>query len=93
MKRPINALVVLLTLSAMGSHAKDWNQWLGNERDGVWKENGVVKSFPDDGPKLLWKTPIGPGYSGPSVSGGRVYVMDRQVRDSLKAPEKRVPAW
>src|SRR5262249_4031766 len=25
---------------------------------------------------ILWRTPIGPGNSGPAVSGGRVYVMD-----------------
>ena len=62
-------------------HAEDWTQWLGNRRDGVWRESGILDKFPEGGPKLLWKTAIGSGYSGPSISNGRVYVMDRIESD------------
>lgn len=57
--------------------ADDWPQWLGPQRDGVWREKGLVQQFPDKGPKLLWRVPLGQGYSGPSVVGDRVFVMDR----------------
>lgn len=56
--------------------ADDWPQWLGPERDSHWRESGIVERFSSDGPKLRWKTKIAGGYSGPSVSGGRVFVMD-----------------
>lgn len=57
--------------------ADDWSQWLGPQRDAVWRETGIMASFPADGPPLRWKTPIGSGYSGPAVADGRVFVMDR----------------
>ena len=65
--------------------ADDWPQWMGPQRDGVWRETGIVERFPEGGPKVLWRTPINRGYAGPAVAGGRVYVMDRKVDDSPKA--------
>src|SRR5713101_5481575 len=63
--------------------ADDWPQWLGPQRDGVWRETGLVDKFPEGGPKVLWRTKLGGGYTGPAVVGNRVYVMDRQG-DQLK---------
>jgi outer membrane protein assembly factor BamB len=58
--------------------ADDWPQWMGPQRDGVWRETGLVAKFPAGGPKVHWRRPIGAGYSGPAVVGDRVYVMDRE---------------
>ncbi|MEX2112422.1 MAG: PQQ-binding-like beta-propeller repeat protein [Pirellulales bacterium] len=58
------------------SWADDWPQWLGPQRDGVWRESGLLDKFPDGGPKVLWRKPLGIGYAGPAVAGGRVFVMD-----------------
>lgn len=57
--------------------AEDWPQWLGPNREPVWREDGIVESFPEGGPPLRWKTPIGGGYSGPAVANRKVFVMDR----------------
>ncbi|HZL90226.1 MAG TPA: PQQ-binding-like beta-propeller repeat protein, partial [Pirellulaceae bacterium] len=54
----------------------DWPQWLGPKRDSVWREIGIIERFRQDGPKILWRTPISGGYAGPAVAGGRVYVAD-----------------
>jgi outer membrane protein assembly factor BamB len=59
-------------------YADDWPQWLGPQRDGVWREQGVLQTFPKDGPKVLWRMPIHEGYGGPAVVGDRIYVMDRE---------------
>jgi hypothetical protein len=67
-------LLLLLPAFAL---AGDWPQWLGPKRDGVWRETGLVKTLPREGPKVLWRAPLGQGYSGPAVVGDRVYVMDR----------------
>lgn len=56
----------------------DWPQWLGPERDGVWREKGLIEKFAASGPKVLWRAPLSTGYSGPAVAGDRVYVMDRE---------------
>jgi len=59
-------------------HADDWPQWMGPERDGVWRETGIVDTFPKDGPPVRWRVKIGGGYAGPAVVGDRVYVTDKQ---------------
>src|SRR5207253_2074359 len=55
-------------MMAMPAYALDWPQWLGPNRDGVWRETGLLTRFPAGGPKVLWRTPIGTGYSGPAVA-------------------------
>ena len=74
------AWVVLLagSITCNAGRSKDWPQWLGADRDGVWREAGLIERFPAGGPKVVWRAPVGTGYSGPSVADGRVYVMDRQ---------------
>lgn len=81
--RPLRLLSCLLGLSAFAhvpAAADDWPQWLGPKRDGVWRETGIVRSFPPGGPKFRWRRKIGSGYAGPAVAGGRVYVTDRMVK-------------
>ena len=63
---------------AASLHADDWPQWLGPQRDSIWRETGIVSSFPPGGPPVVWRTAIGSGYSGPAVAKGRVYVLDHQ---------------
>src|SRR5689334_10953943 len=78
---------VALTLTlAAGARADDWPQWLGPRRDGVWRETGILEKFPQDGPRVRWRTPIGLGYAGPAVAGGRVYVMDRVLPQGSDNP-------
>src|SRR5581483_3926166 len=72
------AVVVLLGGGLSAARADDWPQWLGPRRDATWRETGILDKFPPGGPKVLWRVPIGPGYTGPAVVGDRVYVMDRE---------------
>lgn len=59
----------------------DWPQWRGIARDGRWNEKGVRDDLPEGNIPLAWSVDVGPGYSGPTVANGRVYVTDRQVSD------------
>ena len=77
---------LLLALATATLRADDWPQWLGPQRDGVWRETGLVESFPADGPPVRWRVPIGGGYSGPAVADGRVYLMDRQLAKDASNP-------
>jgi len=81
---------ILLTAMAMscaaGLRADDWPQWLGPERDSVWRETGIVSSFPAGGSSVVWRTEIGSGYSGPAVAGERVYVLDHQFAKPSDKP-------
>ena len=73
--------IVFCWNTAEGVRCEDWPQWLGSQRDGEWREDGILDSFPDGGPKELWRTKLGGGYSGPSVANGKVFVMDRIADD------------
>jgi len=57
--------------------ADDWPQWRGPNRDGVWRETGIIEKFDGDELEPVWRVDIGSGYSGPTVADGRVYVTDR----------------
>jgi len=70
------AMLALVVMSSVTARADDLPQWLGPTRDDVWHETGIVEKFPEGGPKVLWRAPIGGGYAGPAVAGGNVYVMD-----------------
>jgi outer membrane protein assembly factor BamB len=78
--------LLLLALPLTPIRADDWPQWLGPQRDGVWRETGVLDKFPKDGPRVRWRTPIGLGYAGPAVANGRVYVTDRVLGEGTKNP-------
>ena len=56
--------------------AADWPQFRGPNRDDVSMETGLLKTWPPQGPPLLWTcTETGLGYSGPAIVGNRLYTM------------------
>jgi len=69
------ALCVVSVL--VGSAWGDWPQYLGPDRNGKSPETGLLHSWPVGGPKVLWTVQLGPGYGGPAVSEGKVYLLDR----------------
>lgn len=78
--------VLLLAVSAvraeLPSGPGDWPGWRGPARDNVSKETGLLKSWPKDGPTLLWKTKgLGIGYSTPAVAKGVIYVLGTEGKD------------
>jgi outer membrane protein assembly factor BamB len=72
--------LLLFALATSLTQADDWPQWLGPQRDGVWRETGIIKKFPESGLNVKWRVPVAAGYSGPAVVAGRVYLTDRQQR-------------
>lgn len=68
--------------SLIGSAAPDWPQWRGPRRDGISAETGLMQSWPEGGPRLLWKVSgIGRGFSSPIVVGDRVCITGDQGKD------------
>mgnify|MGYP000114964297 CR=1 FL=1 len=81
MKKTI--LITQLLLSIFIVSGQDWPDWRGEQRDAVWRESGIVEKFDAEVIVPKWSVPIAPGYSGPTVAKGKVYVIDR--------PEKSAP--
>lgn len=80
--------VVGLTLFPALAGADDWPQWLGPQRDGYWREDGILDKFPDGGPPVRWRIPVGAGYAGPAVANGRVFVTDRVAENGAQLTVK-----
>lgn len=75
---------VTVAVASTDAIADDWPGWMGPQRDNVWRETGLLKSFPEGGPPVRWKTPIAGGYAGPAVAGGKVFVTDYVTADNVK---------
>jgi len=75
--KPIIALVLCAAFtSSTTAEIYDWPQWLGPQRNGLTEETGLLKTWPEGGPKLVWKSEkAGLGYSGPAIVDGKLYIM------------------
>ena len=80
------SVALAIALTGISVAASDWPGYLGPKRDGTSTETGLLRTWPKDGPKVLWTVPVGAGYGGPAVSGGKVYLLDRDdaVGDKLR---------
>ena len=67
----------MLCVIVLVNHARadDWPQWQGPMRNGTSRETNLNWSWPSAGPKVLWKTSLGKGFSSFAVAKGRVYTM------------------
>ncbi len=100
---PMALAVVAIGISLVNAfshslNADDWNQWRGKDRDGVWRESGVLTEFTKDDLKPVWRQPIGTGYSSPTVADGRVLLMDfdePNQNESIRCFDARTgkPIW
>lgn len=76
---PCLAGLCLLASAAFGQMSDrigDWPQWRGLNRDGISRETGFLKSWPEGGPKLAWAIrDVGVGYAGPALVGDRLYLL------------------
>ena len=70
-------------LSGAATQPADWPQFRGPNRDGVWSETGILSFFPPGGPKILWRKPVGWGWSSPAIAQGRVCITDVELRARL----------
>jgi outer membrane protein assembly factor BamB len=89
--RSVCLAVLTWVIVAAVARADDWPQWLGPQRDGVWRETGILDKFPAGGPKVRWRVPVGAGYAGPAVTGDRVYLTDRVLAEGAKNHKEPFP--
>lgn len=75
----ISYLMLMLSLSAPGPKGGDefdWPQWRGPNRDGASKETKLLKTWPKEGPTLLWKAEkCGVGYGSPATAAGKIFLL------------------
>lgn len=78
--------VFSLALLANSASAEDWPQYLGPTRNSISPQKGILRSWPEKGPEVLWTATVGKGFGGPVVKDGKVYLLDRddKVGDNLR---------
>src|SRR5262249_39844825 len=67
------ALFALLGWPATPAPAQDWPCWRGPHRDGASRETGLLKVWPADGPRVLWRAELSGGFSSVAVAKGSLY--------------------
>ncbi len=94
----VSACVVLLfaaasvsaqttALPAGDASGSDWPQWAGPKGDCTSDEKGLLKEWPKEGPKVLWRIPVGVGSNHPSVAGDDLcyaQLDDDQLHETIK---------
>ncbi len=91
-------LILLLGGPANGAApgAHDWPQFLGPNRNGVLVGPALADTWPQDGPPLVWKKTIGPGFSGPVVALGKLILFHRIAdQETVECLDARTgqPLW
>jgi outer membrane protein assembly factor BamB len=72
------ALTVILVMITGKFYSQEIG-WRGPGRTGIYNETGLLKSWPESGPALLWEaTGIGMGYSSATVTNGDIYITGRR---------------
>lgn len=75
MKTKLIILMILSMIFVLSVAGSENAHWRGPKRDGIYPGNGLLKSWPEGGPQLLWDVDIlGEGYSSPAVTKDRVYI-------------------
>jgi len=76
----LSTLCVLpLVLSAALADEPNWPRWRGPANDGKSTDAGLLKSWPEGGPKLLWHCDdVGQGFSSPTFANGCIYITGRK---------------
>lgn len=75
MKKFLCSIVVFLfVLTAGVLSGQEWNGWRGPNHDGKSLETGLIKTWPEEGPSLLWKAEgMGSGYANLSFWGDKMF--------------------
>lgn len=79
-------LITILVNCFIIVSAQDWPQFLGPDRNSTSPQKNILRSWPQEGPKVIWTVNTGIGYGGPVVKNGKVYFLDRddKVGDNLR---------
>ena len=67
-------LMLMLGVAAPGSDS--WPTFRGPQRTATAPDKGLLDKWPEEGPKLVWKTAgAGRGYSSLAIVDGRIYTL------------------
>ena len=78
MKKQFYSILITALCSAIA--LADWPQFQGPNRDGTSSESGLLRSFPKEGPRIIWEKSLEQGFGGCAVDGNDLFVVDRVAK-------------
>jgi outer membrane protein assembly factor BamB len=70
------SLAALLAISLASQGLADWPTFRGVDRSGVAPDKGLLKSWPEEGPKLVWEAKgAGRGYASVAIADGKLITL------------------
>ena len=73
----VQLFIAVVASAGESRRASDWPTFLGHTGDGKSPETGVLTSWPEGGPPVVWHRRLVESYGIGSISGGRLYQFDR----------------
>ncbi|MDR0845540.1 MAG: PQQ-like beta-propeller repeat protein [Tannerella sp.] len=68
-------LIFFLLIAPSLLFAQENSQWRGKNRDGIYTETGLLKKWPDEGPKLNWSYDgLGEGHTSAAIANDKIYI-------------------
>jgi len=75
---------VLAIACCLAAAGPDWPQFEGPRRENKSADTGLLKSWPEEGPQLLWRAAgIGRGFSSVAIGRGRIYTAGQTEEDTI----------
>lgn len=59
----------------------EWPEFRGPDRSGVYRGAAIATDWDQNPPKLLWKTPTGPGWSSIAVAGNYLFTQEQRAQE------------
>ena len=77
---PFLSLILLVGPLLAAEGQSDWPSWRGPNRNGISTETGLLDTWPEEGPKLLWRIDkaLGSGFSSVAIADGRIFTVGKR---------------
>jgi outer membrane protein assembly factor BamB len=89
-------LIAIVLALGVEAAAYDWPQFLGPERNGVYRGPALAEKWGANGPRVVWRKSVGQGFSGPVVASDRLILFHRLASEEVvEALDARTgaPQW
>jgi len=83
MRRLMFRLAAIVLALGVEAAAYDWPQFLGPDRNGIYRGPALAEKWGANGPRVLWRKSVGQGFSGPVVASDRLILFHRLANEEV----------
>ena len=76
-------LIAIVLALGVEAAAYDWPQYLGPERNGVYRGPALAEKWGANGPRVVWRKSVGQGFSGPVVASDHLILFHRLANEEV----------